>query len=219
MEIRVLLTGFDPFDNQTVNPALEVVKQLNGQILHQGGQTIQVHARPVSTVFGKCAEEMMRYVQELQPKVVIAVGQAGGRAHITPERIAINIDDARIPDNEGIQPIDSPIISDGPAAYWSTLPIKRMVETLKAAGIASSVSNSAGTFVCNHLFYRLMHNVHTCGLQTSAGFVHIPFLPEQVADSTVPSMPLSQLVRGLELAILAATLGEADVRVTGGAEW
>ena len=133
---------------------------------------------------------------------IVMLGQAGGRSAVTPERIAINIDDARIPDNIGDQPVDRPIVPGGPTAIFATLPIKAMVTAMQEAGISAAVSNSAGTFVCNHLMYRVLH--HLDGSGVPAGFVHVPYLPEQVADKpNTPSMSLSDMIKGIEAALLA----------------
>ncbi len=202
---KVLITGFDPFGGETVNPAWEAVSRLDGRVLESkaGTGTIQIVAKSIPTVFGKSVDAVVAVMDVENPNAVICVGQAGGRFHITPERVAINVDDARIPDNDGNQPMDAPIVADGPAAYWSTLPLKRIVNALMDAGIPSSVSNSAGTYVCNHVFYGLMHHIQTNRLNAVGGFVHVPFLPEQVVDKSAPSMSLDMIVRGLETLIIA----------------
>ena len=149
--------------------------------------------------------------------LVIAVGQAGGRLEINPERVAINVDDFRIPDNGGFQPIDEPIVAVSPVVYLSTLPIKAMVEAMRQAGVPAAVSNSAGTFVCNHLFYGLMHHLAQSGSSTRGGFIHIPYLPEQAARlGGQPSMAVETVVRGLEAAIAAALTRAEDLKQTGG---
>ena len=133
---------------------------------------------------------------------MLSIGQAGGRAEITPERIAINIDDARIPDNEGNQPVDRPIVPDGENAYFSNLPIKTMMEAIKKEGIPASVSNSAGTYVCNHLMYSVLYYIKKNALPIKAGFIHVPYIPEQTVNKKdKPSMSLAEIVRGLEAAI------------------
>ena len=149
--------------------------------------------------------------------LILAVGQAGGRLEITPERVAINVDDFRIPDNGGFQPVDEPIVAGAPAAYWSTLPIKAMVMAMRGAGIPASVSNSAGTFVCNHLFYGLMHHLAQHGNKIRGGFVHIPYLPEQAARlGGQPSMAVETIVKGLEVALNAAMAHETDIAAGDG---
>ncbi|GGE85689.1 pyroglutamyl-peptidase I [Priestia taiwanensis] len=210
---NVLLTGFDPFGGETINPALEAGKQLDGECIE--GYT--VISRMVPTVFGESAERLRTYYEEIQPEIVICVGQAGGRADITVERIAINIDDARIPDNKGKQPIDVPIVVDGPAAYFTTLPMKAAVEAMRQEGIPASVSHTAGTFVCNHLFYHLMHVLAQEKGEVRGGFVHIPFLPEQAAKyEGRPSMPLSVIVQALHTIIRTTITTSEDIRVIGG---
>ena len=151
--MEILVTGFDPFDGEPINPAWEAVKRLDGKVIDRQHP---VHALMIPTVRYEALSAIKRGIERFDPQLMIAVGQAGGRMAITPERVAINCDDFRIPDNKGNQPIDEMIVPDGPAAYFSTLPIKRIVMRLMAAGIPAQVSNSAGTFVCNHVFYGLM---------------------------------------------------------------
>ncbi|MBY5005120.1 pyroglutamyl-peptidase I [Streptococcus suis] len=213
--MKILVTGFDPFDKEVINPALEVVKQLPDQIA--GAEIIKLE---VPTVFHKSAAVLEEKMRECQPDVVLCLGQAGGRAELTPERVAINQDDARIADNEGQQPIDVAIREDGPAAYFSSLPIKAMVEAMREAGLPATVSNTAGTFVCNHLMYQALYLSDKQFPQTKAGFLHIPFLPEQVADRPgLASISLSDMVRGVAVAL--ATIVEyadkEDVKTVGGA--
>jgi pyroglutamyl-peptidase len=219
MERRILMTGFEPFGGETVNPALEAVKQLDGHILADGDGPVRIVTAEIPTVFGKAAEVLDAAIEAHQPDVVICVGQAGGRSHITPERVAINVDDARIPDNAEQQPIDTPVAADGPAAYWTMLPVKRIVRGLQDAGIPASVSNSAGTYVCNHLFYSLMHLLNTKYNHIRGGFIHIPFLPEQVVNRDSPSMSLGDIVRGLEMAATLAIQTEPDLKIAAGKEF
>ena len=212
--MKVLLTGFDPFGGEAVNPALEVVRQLDGAVIANAA----VVTREIPTVRGKAIEALVRAIQEVQPTVVIAVGQAGGRMDITPERVAINVDDFRIPDNEGNQVVDEEIAAEGPAAYWSTLPIKKIVAVLREEGIPASVSNTAGTFVCNHVFYGLMHYLQQEGNIRRGGFIHVPYLPAQAAKLTgQPSMALEVLVRGLRRAVEVAVTTHKDEKHGGGA--
>lgn len=209
---KVLLTGFDPFGGDTVNPSWEAVKRLNGEVV----EDVSIAAEQIPTVFHHSAAVLEQAIEKHDPDVVICVGQAGGRAHITPERIAINIDDARIPDNEDREPIDEPIAAHGPAAYWSALPIKLIVKELRKNGIPASVSNSAGTFVCNHLFYQLMHCIDRTSANIRGGFIHIPSLPEQTVDKHEPSLSLETIVEGLRIAAVTSALHEKDIRETGG---
>ena len=212
--MNILLTGFEPFEQEAINPSWEAVRALDGWRL----KGAVVHARRISCVFGTALRELDAAIDELQPQLVLAVGQAGGRAELTPERVALNVDDGRICDNAGCQPIDLPVVAGAPAAYFSTLPIKAMVRDLRAAGIPAAVSNTAGTFVCNHLFFGLMHRIATrpvAGLR--GGFIHIPCLPEQVARRPgLPSMALDTVVAGLRIAIATALAVREDVRETGG---
>lgn len=212
--MKILVTGFDPFGGEKINPAIEAVKRLPRSI--HGAEIYQLE---IPTVFHRSAAVMKAKIEEVKPDVILNVGQAGGRAGITVERVAINQDDARIPDNEGNQPIDEQIQKDGEAAYFSSLPIKAMVEAVKSSGIAASVSNSAGTFVCNHIMYQSLYLAHTCYKGVKAGFIHIPFLPEQVVDKpTMPSMNLGDIVKGLTEAIGAIVdyEGKEDEKIIGG---
>ena len=192
---KLLITGFDPFGGASVNPAREAVMALPDTV---GDYTLTKLEIP--TVFGLAAETVLRAAEALCPDVILCVGQAGGRAAITPEVVAINLREARIPDNHGNQPQNLPVIEGGPAAYFSTLPVRHMVEAVKAEGIPCSLSYSAGVFVCNDLLYTLLH--HYDGTDTRVGFVHIPYLPEQAKEG-VASLPLEDAVRGLTAAIQA----------------
>jgi pyroglutamyl-peptidase len=210
---KILITGFDPFGGEPVNPALEAVKLLHGREI----AGYEVVTREIPTVFGMAITSLQKWIDELNPEMVICVGQAGGRATITPERVAINVDDARIPDNENNQPIDAEIVSGGPSAYFSKLPVKAMVKKMTEHGIPASVSNTAGTFVCNHIFYGLMNYIDKSGKDIRGGFIHIPFIPEQIVRNPgQPSMSLELIVKGLELSIEAAVLNEKDILAVGG---
>ncbi|VXC58063.1 Pyrrolidone-carboxylate peptidase [Enterobacterales bacterium 8AC] len=210
---KVLITGFEPFGGERVNPSWEVVKQLDQREV-AGARVV---ARQLPCVFGEALTVLNAAIDESQPVLVLAVGQAGGRVDITLERVAINVDDARIPDNQGQQPIDQAIVQQGPVAYFSTLPIKAMVNALREAGIPASVSQTAGTYVCNHVMYGLLHRL--AGQQAvKGGFIHIPYLPEQAAfHPGAPSMAAQTLLIALELAILVALQVEQDLKVAGGA--
>jgi pyroglutamyl-peptidase len=213
MTKTVLLTGFEPFNKATINPAWEAVQALAGW----RGDGFAVEVRQIPCVFGRANDVLTAAVDELKPDLVIAVGQAGGRAELSVERIAINVDDASIVDNAGQQPVDGAIVAGGPAAYFATLPIKAIVREMRARGLLAGVSQTAGTFVCNHLFYGLMH--HTAGMALRAGFIHVPFLPEQASaypDGT-PSMALEDIVDGLRAAVEVALAVDTDVREAGGA--
>jgi pyroglutamyl-peptidase len=209
----VLLTGFEPFDGAAINPAWEAVRRLDGW----EGAGFRVKVRQLPCVFGRAAEALCAFVDEAGPDIAIAVGQAGGRPEISVERIAINVDDARIADNAGRQPVDVPVVDGGPAAYFTTLPIKAMVAAMRAQGLTAGVSQTAGTFVCNHVFYALMHHVR--GQPMKAGFIHVPFLPEQAAGraDNPPAMALEDIVAGLRIAVAVALAVDADVVEAGGA--
>lgn len=211
--MKLFLTAFDPFGGERINPALEAVKQMPDQI---GG--VQILKLEMPTVFGKSVETVATAIRRERPDAVLCIGQAGGRRALTPERVAINIDDARIPDNEGNQPIDRPIVADGPAAYFSTLPVKAMVQAMREAGVPAELSNSAGTFVCNHLLYGVLHILAREYPGVRGGFLHVPFIPEQAAarPSPVPSLPLAEIVRGLEAAVRAIEVNQADIPTAEG---
>lgn len=213
IEMKVLVTGFDPFGGEKLNPALEAIKSLPSEI-----QGAEVRWLEVPTVFYKSAKILEEEIRLYQPDIVLCVGQAGGRKGLTPERVAINQDDARIPDNEGNQPIDHPIQLDGPPAYFSSLPIKAMVQAIKEEGLTASVSNTAGTFVCNHLMYQVLYLVEKEFPNIKAGFMHIPYMAEQVVDKPhTPAMDLVDIVRGIEVAIRAIIeYGDKDIQLVGG---
>lgn len=215
--MNIVLTGFEPFDQDTVNPSWEVARALAGWTLEAGGVSATVHAVQLPCVFGQAARVLRQAMQEHQPQLVVCLGLAGTRSDITPERVAINVDDARIPDNAGAQPIDQPVVADGPVAYWSTLPIKAIARDLRAAGIPVSVSNTAGSFVCNHVFYALMHALTSQGLQARGGFVHVPLLPQQAARIPgAPSMALATQVEGIQVLLRTALTVQDDVQETAG---
>jgi pyroglutamyl-peptidase len=203
----LLLTGFEPFDQAPVNPSWEAARQLDGVLLDDG---VQIVARRLPCAFATAGDCLAQLIAELQPVMVIATGLGPGRSDISIERVAINVNDARIPDNLGAQPIDTAVVVGGPAAYFSTLPIKAMVKAVREVGIAASVSQTAGTFVCNQVFYLLQHALVGTGVRS--GFVHVPNLP----GSGEPTMALSTLVEGLRVAVLAAWKTSVDVVEVGG---
>ncbi len=214
----ILLTGFEPFDGEAVNPSWEAVRALDGWKCCAA----VVRVRQLPCAFGVAIETLERGMAEVKPQCVLCVGQAGGRADISVERVAINFDDGRIVDNLGHQPIDAPVVFGAPAAYFSTLPIKAVVHDLLAAGIPASVSNTAGTFVCNHVFYGLMHRLaaqRDTGIDGRArgGFIHIPYLPAQAARFPgTPSMALQTMALALRIAVRTALTVREDVRESGG---
>lgn len=189
---KLLITGFDPFGGESVNPSWAAVERLPDCI----GEYVLCKLE-IPTVFGLAGETVLQKCADFLPDVILCVGQAGGRSAVTPERIAVNIRDARISDNAGNQPRGEFVVPDGPAAYFSTIPVERMAQTIRDAGIDAAVSNSAGAFVCNDVLYSLLH--HYCGTGVQVGFIHVPFLPEQ----GTPNLPLADTVRALETAISA----------------
>ena len=191
MEKKLLITGFDPFGGGNVNPSWEAVKLLPEQV----GE-YQIHKLAIPTVFGEAAQLVLAEAQTLRPDAIICVGLAGGRDAVTPERIAVNIRDARIEDNRGFQPRGERVVPEGPAAYFSTLPVERMAKSIRQAGIPAAVSNTAGTFVCNDVLYTLLHRFDATAVR--AGFIHVPYLPGQGN----PNMELSHIVKALTAAIL-----------------
>lgn len=210
--MKILVTGFDPFGGEKINPAIESVKRLPDKILDA-----EIIKLEIPTVIGKSVDKIREKIKEVEPDVVLSIGQAGGRPDITVERVGINCDDCRIKDNEGNQPIDEKVVEGGPAAYFATIPIKAMVEHIKEGKIPASVSNTAGTFICNHVLYGVCHIKATEYPNMRTGFIHIPFLPEQVTDKkNMPSMALETIVKGLELAIEAIITNKEDIVVTGG---
>lgn len=211
---HILLTGFEPFNNEITNPAWEVVRLFEGKKILE---THTVHIAQLPCEFGKANTVLTELLRQIQPEIAICVGQAGGRVDISLERIAINIDDARIPDNAGAQPIDQSIDPDGPAAYFSTLPIKAIVKNLREAGTPASVSQTAGTYVCNHVFYGLMHYANKHSQLLRAGFVHIPYLPSQAsAHPGAPSMALEQMKKALHILLETSVSQGKDIRFGSG---
>ena len=211
---RLLITGFDPFGGSAVNPSWLAVEQLPDQI-----GDYELCKLPIPTVFGKAASLVLEKATAFQPDLILCVGLAGGRNAVTPERIAVNIRDARIPDNEGNQPSGDRIVADGPAAYFATAPVGKMAQAIRDAGIPAAVSNSAGTFVCNHIMYHSLYLTNKEYPNIKAGFMHIPFLPEQVTNRpNTPSMALEDIVRGIEAAIAAIVDfdGKEDMKIVGG---
>ena len=208
--MKIIVTGFDPFGGETINPSIECVKALP-EI--EGVELIRLE---LPTVFKESAKRLNEVINDVKPDAVLSVGQAGGRAGITMERIAINVDDARIPDNISQQPIDEEIQVEGEAAYFSTLPIKRIVKAIREAGISAEVSNSAGTFVCNHIMYQSLFAATKADKPFKAGFMHIPFIPEQTTDK--PSLPLEESTKALQIAIetIRDYLNDEDIKVQEG---
>ena len=207
----VLLTGFDAFGGDAINPSWLAAQALDGEIV----QDHRVVAALLPTEFAASGKLLAALLRQHSPVLVLCLGLAGGRAALSLERLAINIQDARIADNAGAQPIDIPIVQRGPSAYFSTLPIKAMLHALKASSIPAEVSQTAGTFVCNHVFYALMHALkkQRGTVKARGGFAHVPYLPGQ----GLPCMPLDEMVRGLRVAVTCALTTEADTLLGAGA--
>ena len=210
--MKVLVTGFDPFGGESINPAWEAVKVIKDEIA--GAEIVKMQ---IPTVVGKSIAKIHDKMVEINPDIVIAVGQAGGRFGVTPERVAINVTDARIPDNEGNQPIDEPIFADGDAAYFSNLPVKAMVQEIKNAGYPTSLSNTAGTYICNHVMYGILYYIQKEFPNVRGGFIHVPFAASQVVNKpNTPSMAIADSTAAIEAAIKAAVEHQADIKAIGG---
>ena len=192
MKRKLLITGFDAFGKAAINPSWEAVKLLPEEIAD-----FEVHKLEIPTVFGLATQKVLEKAAEIQADVILCVGQAGGRDAVTPERIAVNIRDAKIPDNLGNQPVGEFVAQDGPAAYFATVPVMAMAQAIRDAHIPGAVSNSAGAFVCNDTLYGLLH--HYAGTDVKVGFIHVPWLPEQGS----PSLELNRTAAALEAAIRA----------------
>ena len=210
--MKVLVTGFDPFGGESINPAWEAVKVIKDEIA--GAEVVKMQ---IPTVVGKSIAKIHDKMVEINPDIVIAVGQAGGRFGVTPERVAINVTDARIPDNEGNQPIDEVIFEDGDAAYFSNLPLKAMVQAIKDAGYPSVLSNTAGTYICNHVMYGILYYIQKEFPNARGGFIHVPYATSQVVNKpNTASMSLADITASLEAAIKAAVENQADIKAIGG---
>lgn len=211
--MKILITGFDPFGGDTLNPAFEAVRLLPGTI---SGATIVIQEVP--TVFAKSAEVVREAILKHNPNVVLCVGQAGGRAAITVEKVAINLAEARIPDNEKNQPMDQKLVEMGDNAYFSTLPVKAIVANIREHGIPAHISYTAGTFVCNDIMYRLLHMLATEFTAIRGGFIHVPFDTAQVTERPVdtPSMPVTCIAKALEHAVEAIVAHTEDIHAVGG---
>jgi pyroglutamyl-peptidase len=205
----VLLTGFEPFGDETINPSWEAVRALHGARI--GGHRIEAVCLPVE--FGAANVLLRKAITAARPSLVVCVGQAGGRPQLSLERVAINVDDARRPDNAGNSPVDAPIVADGPAAYFTSLPIKRLRAELQRGGIPAEISQTAGTYVCNHVFYGLMHALRRKrGLR--GGFVHIPYSPEQAARHPgAASLPTATVIEALRLIVRTALKHPDDLAI------
>ena len=210
--MKILVTGFDPFGGEPINPAIESVKKLPDNIA--GAKIIKLE---IPTVRKKSLEKIEKAINEHNPDVILSIGQAGGRFDISIERVGINLDDFRIPDNEGNQIIDEPIFPDGENSYFVKLPVKAMIQNVQKNNIPASVSYTAGTFVCNHVLYGVLYLIEKKYKGKKSGFIHIPFLPQQVVDKrNTPSMELNTIVKGLTAAIEAIVKNNEDIKEVGG---
>lgn len=213
--MKLLITAFEPFGGEAVNPAQLAVARLPAKI-----GSVELIKQNLPVEFGRSVKLTAAAIAKERPDAVLCVGQAGGRDALTPERVAINCDDARIPDNAGAQPVDCPVAADGPAAYFSTLPVKAMTAAIRSAGVPARLSNTAGTYVCNHLMYGVLHLLARQYPGTRGGFLHLPYTQEQAAaqPQPAPGLPLEAMVRGLEAAVEAIGANEADRHTAEGAE-
>jgi len=210
--MRALVTGFDPFGGDAVNPSGLAVSRLPGRI-----GAVEVATAELPTSYARSGKVLMAAIERTRPDLVLAVGQAGGRADLCLERVGINVQDARIRDNDGAQPIDVPVAAEGPAAYFATLPIKACVAELRRAGLPAMVSNTAGTFVCNHILYLLMHGIGRQFPAMRGGFLHIPYLPDQAARAGgAPSLSLDDIVRGIEIIVQVSASRTDDIHSVEG---
>lgn len=211
--MKLLLTGFDPFGGEAINPAWEAVKRVSDKV-----GDVEVVKLMVPTVFYKSIDTVAAAIEKEKPDAVLCIGQAGGRFDLNPERVAINVNDARIPDNEGNQPLDGPVFEDGETAYFATLPIKAMAEEIRKAGVPASVSNTAGTYVCNHLMYGVLYTLANKYPDVRGGFMHVPFITSQVINRKpiAPSLSLEQIVTGIEAAVKAIGENQEDIKTVEG---
>ena len=210
---KILITGFDPFGGESINPAFEAVKLLPDTIA--GAQVIKLE---VPTVFGKGPQKTIDAIEEYKPDYVLCIGQAGGRSQLTPEFVGINYVQARIPDNEGNQPMNQPLVEGAPQAYFATIPVHAMVEKIKANGIPASVSYTAGTYVCNAMLYCVMHALYTKYPNVKGGFMHVPFATEQTVNQPAgtPGMNLKDIAKGIQAAVEAILENKEDIQIVGG---
>ncbi|MGL4392800.1 MAG: pyroglutamyl-peptidase I [Fusobacteriaceae bacterium] len=210
---KILVTGFDPFGGESINPAYEAVKNLPDKI-----GDYEIIKKEIPTVLVESYKKLFGLIDEHSPEIILCVGQAGGRFEITPERVAINVDDARIADNKGNQPVDTKIFDDGENAYFSLLPIKAMVLDMQENNVPATVSNTAGTFVCNHIMYALLYYINKNKLDARGGFVHVPYIPEQViTKKNQPFMSKELITKGLKISIESIIKNKDDKKIIGGA--
>lgn len=211
--MKILITGFDPFGGESVNPAWEAVQKIPTKI-----NNIEIVTEQIPTVFRESVEILLSAVEKHSPDIVLCIGQAGGRFELNIERVAINMDDARIPDNKGNQPLNSSIYLDGENAYFTNLPVKKMMQAVKDKGIPCSISYTAGTFVCNHIFYSLLYHINKKNINVQAGgFIHVPYLPNQViSKQNQPYMSTDLIVQGISTMIEVLFDGLQDIEILSG---
>jgi pyroglutamyl-peptidase len=210
--VKALVTGFEPFGGDGINPSSLALPKLKKRI---GGVAVYTAELPCS--FAHSAVALRAAIADVKPDIVLCVGLAGGRAELCLERVAINVQDARIRDNDGKQPIDKPVVKAGPAAHFATLPVKACVAEMRKAGLPAAVSNTAGTFVCNHIFYALMDIAAGHPIPIRGGFLHVPYMPEQVARGTAgPSMALDDIVKGIEIIVAVSAERTSDIHTAEG---
>ncbi|MBC8023466.1 MAG: pyroglutamyl-peptidase I [Burkholderiales bacterium] len=208
-----MVTGFEPFGGESTNPSWDICERLPRRIAGLRVETCRVPCE-----FRRAIEVVAEAIERHRPSIVISVGLAGGRSRLGVERVAINVDDARIADNAGAQPVDEVIAANGPPAYFATVPVKAMARAIRAAGIPAEVSNSAGTYVCNHVMYGVLHFLSMSGATARAGFIHVPYAESQVLDKRdAPGMSIESMAKGIETAIAAAVEHREDIRVPEGA--
>jgi len=213
--MKILVTGFDPFGNEPINPAWEAVKQIPDTI-----ENVDIVKVQIPTVFGDSIDKLLEAASKEKPDFILCVGQAGGRFDLTIERVGINIDDARIPDNKAKQPIDEPICPDGENAYFVKLPIKSIMKRVRDINIPCSISNTAGTFVCNHVLYALLYHIEKNNIAKAGGFVHVPYVPSQVIlKPGQPSMCSAMITDGLIEMIKGIISNKEDIKIVGGKEY
>jgi pyroglutamyl-peptidase len=208
----VLVTGFEPFGGERSNPSWDVCQLLPATIAG-----LRVETCLVPCEFHRAIDVAAKAIERHRPALVVCLGQAGGRSRLSVERVAINVDDARAPDNAGERPIDEAIAADGPPAHFATLPVKAMVAAMRTSGVPAELSNSAGTYVCNHLMYGVLHFIAASGLEARAGFIHLPYSEAQVLDKAgTAAMSLATMARGIEAAVAAAAIHAKDIRTVEG---
>ncbi|MFO1161237.1 MAG: pyroglutamyl-peptidase I [Reyranellaceae bacterium] len=210
--MKALVTGFEPFGGDGINPSSLAVDRLEKRY-----GSVVVHTATLPCSFGRSAGALREALDEVKPDIVLCVGLAGGRSELCLERVAINVQDARIRDNDGKQPIDKPVVDGGPAAHFATLPVKACVAAMRRAGLAAAVSNTAGTFVCNHIFYALMDFAAQGSTSLRGGFLHVPYAPEQIARvGTAPSMAIADVARGIEIILEVSASRTTDMHTAEG---